>query len=65
LGKAALLKKSTVWYHILFWASIYLLWVAVFRSYSIAITRKMTIEFCYLLFITADYYVINLVGVPI
>jgi two-component system, LytTR family, sensor kinase len=58
------LKKNTVWYHIFFWAGIYLLWVAVFRSYSIAITRTMTIEFCYLLFITADYYVINLFVLP-
>jgi two-component system, LytTR family, sensor kinase len=64
LGKADLLEKNTVWYHIFFWAGIYLLWVAVFRSYSIAITRTMTIEFCYLLFITADYYVINLFVLP-
>ena len=29
-----------------------------------AITRTMTIEFCYLLFITADYYAINSFAVP-
>ena len=58
------MKKSTVWYHIIFWSGIYLLWVAVFRSYSVAITRTMTIEFCYLLFITTDYYAINLFALP-
>jgi two-component system LytT family sensor kinase len=51
-------------YHILFWAGVYLLWVLLFRSYSVAITRTLTIEFCYLLFITADYYAINNFAVP-
>ncbi len=64
LKKVRLLKKNTGWYHILFWAGIYLLWIAIFRSYSVAITRTMTIEFCYLLFITADYYAINLFTIP-
>ena len=64
LEKAGPLKKSTVWYHIIFWAGIYLLWVAVFRSYSVAITRTMTVEFCYLIFVTADYYTISHFVVP-
>jgi two-component system LytT family sensor kinase len=51
-------------YHILWWAGIYLLWVLLFRSYSVAITRTMTVEFCYLLFITADYYTINAFAIP-
>jgi two-component system, LytTR family, sensor kinase len=51
-------------YHFLFWAAIYLLWVLLFRSYRVAITRTMTIEFCYLLFITADYYAIHAFAVP-
>lgn len=56
-------KKKTI-YHVLFWASIYLLWVLVFRSYSFSLTKTMTIEFCYLLFITVDYYVIANLIVP-
>jgi two-component system, LytTR family, sensor kinase len=44
---------------LLFWGAIYLFWIVVFRSYSVAITRTMTVEFCYLLFITADYYTIH------
>jgi len=50
--------------HFLFWAALYILWVVIFRSYSISITRTMTIEFCYLIFITADYYIINNFIVP-
>jgi two-component system, LytTR family, sensor kinase len=30
----------------------------------VAITRTMTVEFCYLLFITADYYAINSFAIP-
>ena len=36
----------------------------MFRSYSVAIARTMTIEFCYLLFITADYYAIRAFAIP-
>ncbi len=53
------MKRSTFVYHLLFWAGIYLLWVLIFRSYSFPVTQTMTIEFCYLVFITADYYAIT------
>jgi len=43
-------------YHILFWLGIYLLWVFVFRNYSFSLTKTASIQFCYLVFITADYY---------
>ena len=58
------LKGKAYLYHIGFWLGIYLLWVAVFRSYSITIYKTMTIEFCYLIFITADFYAINNLIVP-
>jgi two-component system, LytTR family, sensor kinase len=58
------LNKKKVIYHTLFWAGIYFLWVLVFRSYSISLTKTMTIEFCYLIFITVDYYTITNFIVP-
>jgi two-component system LytT family sensor kinase len=58
------MKKVTSIYHVLFWLGIYLLWVAVFRSYSVSITKTMTIEFCYLIFITIDYYIIAYFIIP-
>jgi two-component system LytT family sensor kinase len=58
------LKTRNLPYHILFWAGIYLLWVIIFRSYSVSLTKTITIEFCYLIFITADYYGINNFIVP-
>ncbi len=62
--KMLLLKRKIFLYHSLFWIAIYLLWVAVFRSYSFTLTRTMTVEFCYLIFITADYYAVNNFIVP-
>jgi LytS/YehU family sensor histidine kinase len=54
-----MVRGRKILFHVLFWAGVYLLWILLFRSYSVAITRTMTIEFCYLLFITGDYYAIN------
>jgi two-component system LytT family sensor kinase len=54
-----MLKGRTFIYHFTFWAALYLLWIGIFRSYSFSLTKTMTIEFCYLIFITIDYYVIN------
>ena len=53
------MNRKTFLYHSLFWGGIYLLWVALFRSYSFALARTVTIEFCYLIFITADFYAIH------
>jgi two-component system, LytTR family, sensor kinase len=58
------MKKNQYLYHILFWAGIYLLWVVVFHRYSVPLTKTMTIEFCYLLFITLDYYIIAYFIIP-
>lgn len=49
--------KHKLVYHILFWLGIYLLWVFVFRNYSFSLTRTVSVQFCYLVFITADYYI--------
>lgn len=43
----------------LFWAGIYLLWVAVFQGHALSLSRTATVEALYLLFITADVYVIG------
>lgn len=58
------MKNRTFIYHSLFWAGIYLLWVFIFRSYSFSLTKTITVEFCYLIFITADYYAISNFIIP-
>ena len=59
-----ILKRKATLYHCLSWAALYLLWVVVFHRYSFSVTRTMTIEFCYLIFITAGYYVISNFIIP-
>jgi two-component system LytT family sensor kinase len=59
-----MVKKGDYRYHILFWTIIYALWVMVFRSYSFPLTKTMTVEFCYLIFITADYYLVSNFIIP-
>ncbi|HXA01942.1 MAG TPA: histidine kinase, partial [Cytophagaceae bacterium] len=51
-------------FHVFFWSGIYLLWIFVFRNYSFSLTRTLTIEFCYLIFITADFYIIAYFIIP-
>lgn len=46
------------------WLAVWLSWVLVFRNYSFSLTKSMTIEFCYLLFITGDFYIILYGFVP-
>lgn len=58
------MKNKTVLYHLLFWTAIYLLWVLLFRSYSFSLAKTITVEFCYLLFITADFYALNNYIIP-
>jgi hypothetical protein len=48
-------QKRTL-YNILLWIGLYLLWVIVFQKRAFAFSRTMTIQFCYLLFIAANYY---------
>lgn len=48
--------KNKLIYHILFWLGIYLVWVFVFRNHSFSLTKTVSVQFCYLVFITADYY---------
>jgi two-component system, LytTR family, sensor kinase len=49
--------KSKLIYHILFWLGVYLVWIFVFRNYSFSLTKTVSVKFCYLVFITADYYI--------
>src|SRR5689334_4630822 len=44
------------WKHLAFWITLWLFWVAIYQNHAFAFTRTMTIEFCYLFFIAANYY---------
>src|SRR5258708_38619746 len=58
------MKQRLLLYHLLFWAAIYIFWLVVFRSYSFTLSKTITVEFCYLIFITTDFYAINNFIIP-
>jgi hypothetical protein len=40
----------------MFWVVLYLFWIVVFQKRAFAFSRTITVQFCYLLFIAANYY---------
>jgi two-component system LytT family sensor kinase len=58
------LKKRQITYDILFWFLAYIFWIYVFRNNALVLTRTITIQFCYLIFIAANYYFNTLYNIP-
>jgi two-component system LytT family sensor kinase len=58
------LKKSPLIYHLLFWLLAYVFWIFVFRNSALVLTHAITIQFCYLIFIAANYYFNTLYNIP-
>lgn len=50
------MTQKRIGYNVLLWIGLYLLWILVFQKRAFAFSKTMTIEFCYLLFIAANYY---------
>jgi len=50
------LKINKVVYHLLFWLAAYFFWIFIFRNGALVLTHTITIQFCYLAFISANYY---------
>lgn len=38
------------------WVGLYLFWITVWQNHTLTLSRTMTVEFCYLLFIAGNYY---------
>lgn len=58
------MKKEHIWVQALFWAGLYFFWVMVFQKRELAFSQTVTVEFCYLLFIAANYYFNALFNIP-
>jgi LytS/YehU family sensor histidine kinase len=58
------LKFNKVVYHIAFWLLAYLFWIFIFRNGTLVLTHAITIQFCYLVFICANYYLNTLYAIP-
>jgi len=58
------MRKDPVWKHMVLWTSLYVLWVFIFQSRTLAVSRTLTVQFCYLAFIASAYYFIIYFSVP-
>ncbi len=58
------MKTNKFIYHITFWVLAYLFWIYVFRNGALVLTHAITIQFCYLVFISANYYFNALYTIP-
>lgn len=56
--------KNKSWLHILSWCGLYFFWVMVFQKRELAFSRTATVEFCYLIFIAANFYLNLYYAVP-
>lgn len=52
------------WTHVLWWIGIYLFWIGVFQTRAFTFSRTVTVQFCYLLFIAANYYFSVYITIP-
>ncbi|AYL96189.1 sensor histidine kinase [Mucilaginibacter celer] len=59
------MKFNKTAYHIVFWLLAYLFWIFVFRNGTLVLTHAITIQFCYLLFISANYYFNAFYTIPV
>jgi len=58
------LKINKAIYHLGFWSLAYFFWIYIFRNNALVITHTITIQFCYLVFIAANYYFNSLYAIP-
>jgi two-component system LytT family sensor kinase len=58
------MNKAKIWGNIGLWAGLYVLWVVIFQNHALTISRTITVEFCYLLFIAANYYIHTYYSIP-
>src|SRR5436190_14636037 len=50
------MTKKITWSGVMLWIGLYIFWMLVFQKRAFAFSKTMTVEFCYLLFIAANYY---------
>src|ERR1700750_1057211 len=58
------MKVNKIAYHFAFWLFAYLFWIFIFRDSALVITHTITIQFCYLVFIAANYYFNSYYNIP-
>jgi two-component system LytT family sensor kinase len=59
-----MLKQNKILTHVLLWGTLYLFWIMVFQKRTFILSRTMTVEFCYLFFIAANFYFNAFLNIP-
>lgn len=59
------LQKHKILYHLGFWLLAYVFWIFIFRNNTLVLTHAITIQFCYLIFIAANYYFHVFYSIPV
>jgi hypothetical protein len=52
------------WTHVLWWIGVYLFWILIFQNRAFTFSRTVTVQFCYLIFIAANYYLSVYITIP-
>ena len=50
------MTRRNNWLPLLWWGGLYFFWIMVFQKREFAFSRTATVEFCYLIFIAANFY---------
>ena len=58
------MKTNKLLYHLLFWLLAYLFWIFIFKNGTLVFSHAVTIQFCYLIFISANYYFNTQYAIP-
>jgi len=64
LNKQTLRVNKSV-YHFAFWLVAYLFWIFIYQNGTLVLTHAITIQFCLLVFIAANYYFNELYAIPL
>ena len=57
-------SKQQISFQIAWWGGLYIFWIMVFQRREFAFTRTATVEFCYLVFIAANFYFNVFITIP-
>ncbi|MDR3681201.1 MAG: histidine kinase [Flavipsychrobacter sp.] len=58
-------NKKNNWLQLLCWVGLYIFWIMVFQRRAFAFSQTLTVQFCYLLFIAANFYFNTLFTIPV
>lgn len=50
------MRRFNKWIDLIWWTALYLFWVFVLQDRAFTFSRALTVQFCYLIFIAANYY---------